>query len=96
MTRKKRRNQGRRGIAWPLLAVGGILLLTAVFLFSKQASGGGSDTGGTPKIAVDPQKIDYGYVKFGNDETFTIKVTNIGTGALRFKEQPYIEVLEGC
>ena len=95
MTRKNRRNQGRRGIAWPVLAFGGVLLLTAVFLFAR-GSGGGGDAGGTPKIAADPQKIDYGYVKFGNDETFTIKVTNTGTGALRFNEQPYVEVLEGC
>ncbi len=95
MTRKKMRHQGRRGIAWPLLALGGILVLGAVFLLARPG-GGGSGGGGAPKITADPQQIDYGYVKFGNDETFNIKVTNTGTGALRFKEQPYIEVQEGC
>jgi hypothetical protein len=37
-----------------------------------------------------------GDVKFGINKTFAIKVTNIGDGTLRFKEEPYVEVLEGC
>ena len=45
---------------------------------------------------MDQQKIDYGDVKFGVEKTFSIKVTNTGDGILRFKEEPYIEVLEGC
>ncbi|MFA5874199.1 MAG: hypothetical protein WC832_09545, partial [Anaerolineales bacterium] len=28
--------------------------------------------------------------------TFTITVTNTGTGVLRFKEKAYIQVVEGC
>ncbi len=95
MTRKKIRHQSRSRIAWPLLAFGGILILSAVFLLARPGGGGGNG-GGTPKIAADPQQIDYGYVKFGNDETFDIKVTNTGTGALLFKEKPYVEVQEGC
>jgi len=47
-------------------------------------------------VAVDQQKIDYGDVKFGVEKTFAVKITNTGDGTLRFKEQPYIEVLEGC
>ena len=58
--------------------------------------GGGGDGGGSPSIAVDQQKIDYGDVKFNVEKTFAIKVTNTGDGTLRFKEEPYIEVLEGC
>ncbi len=69
------------------------MIAAAVLLASR--SGGGA-SGGTPKIAADPQKIDYGYVKFGNDETFDIKITNAGDGVLKFNEKPYIEVLEGC
>ena len=37
-----------------------------------------------------------GDVKFNVPLTFTIKVTNTGNGTLRFKEEPYIQVLEGC
>jgi hypothetical protein len=35
-------------------------------------------------------------VKFGENRQFTLTVTNTGDGNLRFKEKPYIEVLEGC
>ncbi len=95
MSRKRRRQQSSSGPPWPiLLAVGGVVLIVAAFFLANRGGAGG--TGGTPKIAVDEQKIDYGYVKFGNNESFTIKVSNTGDGVLRFKEKPYIEVLEGC
>ncbi|MGE5073603.1 MAG: hypothetical protein ACM3MF_09265 [Anaerolineae bacterium] len=90
--RHRKQNQANR-IPWPIvLAVGGVLLVVAAFFLANR----GGDGGGTPKVAVDPQKIDYGHVSFGTNETFTIKVTNTGDGVLRFKDQPYIEVLEGC
>jgi len=75
-----------------LVVIGGVLLIIAAFFFAN----GGGDGGGTPSIAVDQQKIDYGDVKFGVNKTFAIKVTNTGDGTLRFKEEPYIEILEGC
>ena len=94
MSKKKYRYQKqRKNFPWALTVIGGILLIVAVFFFAKQ---GGGDGGGTPSIAVDQQKIDYGDVKFGVNKTFAIKVTNTGDGTLRFKDEPYIEVLEGC
>lgn len=101
MSRNKKRQRQKKTFAWPILVFGGILLLVAAFLLANRSGGGGGGGGGgsangTPQIAADPQKIDYGYVKFGNNETFKIKVTNTGTGVLRFKDKPYIEVLEGC
>ncbi len=93
MSRKHRKQGQRKSFPWPIFIFGGILVLVAVFLFAKQGGGGG---GGAPQITVDQQKIDYGYVKFGNDESFKLKVTNTGDGPLRFKAKPYLEVLEGC
>lgn len=93
MSKKHRTQKQRKPFPWPLVIVGGILLIVATFFFANQ---GGGDGGGTPSIAVDQQKIDYGDVKFGVNKTFAIKVTNTGDGTLRFKEEPYIEVLEGC
>ena len=93
MSKKKfRRQRHRRNFPWPLVIIGGVLLMAAAFFFANQRG----DGGGAPSIIVDQQKINYGDVKFNTQKTFAIKVTNTGLGTLRFKEDPYIEVLEGC
>jgi len=94
MSKKHRGQKQKQKFPWVILAIGGVMLVIAAFLFARQ--GGGGDGGGTPAIAVDQQKIDYGDVKFGVNKTFAVKVTNTGDGTLRFKEEPYIQVLEGC
>jgi hypothetical protein len=91
MSKKQRRQKQSKSFPWVLLAIGGILIIAAIFISTNQGGGGG-----TPSIVVDQQKIDYGDVKFNVEKTFAIKVTNTGDGILRFKEDPYIEVLEGC
>ena len=90
---KKYKKQRKKQFPWLLLALGGVLFVIAGILFANR---NGGDSGGTAAMIVDPAKIDYGYVAFGNNKTFAIKVTNTGTGTLRFKEKPYIEIVEGC
>lgn len=97
MTRSKRKKRSRNGFAWPLLAFGAVLLVVAAVLFAtSRGRPATASAGGAGQIAVEPAKIDYGYVKLGTNETFKIKVTNTGTGVLEFADVPYIEVLEGC
>ena len=67
--------------------------MTAAFVFLRS---GEDYSGGTPVISVDQQNIDMGYIKLGEYRTIKIKVTNTGDGVLRFKEQPYLEVVKGC
>lgn len=88
----KKHKKQKPKFPWLLLASGGLLIILAVLLLARQ----GSDQGGTPAIAVDQERMDFGTVKFNTPLTFTIKVTNIGDSTLRFTETPYIEVLEGC
>jgi hypothetical protein len=92
MSKKNKRQKQKQRFPWAIAAIGGVLLVLAAFLFARQNGNGG----GTPSIAVDQKQIDYGDVKFNVEKTFAIKITNTGDGTLRFKEDPYIEVLEGC
>ena len=98
MSKKKRRKQRmqKKTISTPvfILMFGGALLLAAGIIVGLQNIGG--DNGGTPALAVDREVIQYGDVKYDVPLTFDIKVTNTGDGTLRFKEQPYIEVRDGC
>ena len=91
MSKKKYKKQ-KTNFPWPLIALGGVLLLLAAFFLARQSG----NSSGTPSLSVDQQRIDYGYVKFGDPRSFAIKVTNAGDATLRFKEDPYIEVVEGC
>lgn len=93
MSHKRRRP--RRASRFPLVAVvfGGVLLVAAAIIFAVR---GGGDGGGTPALAVDQEVIDYGDVKLNTELSFSITVTNTGDGVLRFREDPYIEILEGC
>lgn len=88
----KRKPRQKKTISLLLLSVGSIFIVVSIFLFARQ----NGDISGTPLITVDQNKIDFGDVKLNTNLTFSIKVTNTGTGTLRFKETPYIEVLEGC
>ena len=91
--KRNRRQKQPRKFPWMLVVLGGGLLILAAVLLTNR---GGGNVSGTPQLAVDQDKIDYGYVKFGENRQFALKVTNTGDGTLHFKEDPYIEVLEGC
>ena len=89
----KRRKQKNR-LPVPLISlgiVGLLLILASIFFFTQNTKGDGR-----PVLIVDQNKIDFGEVKFNTPKSFAIKVTNIGDGDLRFKEKPYIQIMEGC
>jgi hypothetical protein len=94
---RKQKYSQRKKISAPVVALllGGLLLAVAAFVIF-QGNNQGSDTGGAPRLAVDREKIDWGTVKDYTKKTFTFTVTNTGTGTLRFKEKPYVQVVEGC
>lgn len=96
MSKKTRKQKQKKfPLMLVLFGIGGLLLIAGVVFF---AGWGGNDEAGsgTPVLAVDQDVIDYGDVKLSIPKTFAITVTNTGDGMLRFKEKPYIQVLEGC
>ena len=89
----KRKLKRQKKISTPLVAamIAGVLLIAAAIFMAFD----GQDSG-TPRLVVDQERIDYGDVAYDTPKTFTLRVTNAGDGVLRFKEKPYIQVLEGC
>jgi hypothetical protein len=88
---KKHRKRGR-GFPWVAVAFAGVLLVAAAVLLL----GRNGDSGGLPVASVDTERIDFGDVVLDTPKQFSFTVTNTGNGTLRFKDQPYAEVLEGC
>jgi hypothetical protein len=97
---KPSRKRKREPRPWPiLLAVGGLLLLAAALLFSGRGVSSPKvpvEVKGQPSLKVDQEKVDFGEVQFEQPVYVTFTLSNVGDQTLRFSEQPYIEVLEGC
>lgn len=81
-----------------LVALGGFLLIGLAFLAlrEKPAPGDAIEVTGAPSLKVDKEKVDLGDVKLGKTVDVSFQLTNVGDETLRFDEQPYIEVVEGC
>lgn len=90
MSQQPKRRSRNRILPWIPLVLGGALVLIALIMLAERNSGG------TPTLVVDQERVNYGDVKFNTTRSFSIRVTNAGDGTLRFREPPYIEVLEGC
>jgi hypothetical protein len=92
-TARKLKGEQTRKLKRIILNVGGLLFLgVAAFIFFQNNDFGG----GTPKLTVDQQSIDFGDVKNYTKKSFTITVTNTGDGILRFSEDPVVQVVDGC
>jgi hypothetical protein len=99
-TYKNSRKRKRNKKPWPiLLAVGGLLLVAAAVLFTGRGETSPKvavEVKGQPSLKVDQELVDYGEVQFEQPVYVTFTLSNVGDQTLRFDEQPYIEVLEGC
>ncbi len=91
--------QGQKLTVPLLLVVGGMLLFVAAGLLlwgNKPASSSAPETGGTPRLQVDKEKIDLGDVKVGQMVSATFTLTNVGDQTLKFTKSPYVELAAGC
>lgn len=94
---KKRKSQNKKWMPI-LIALGGVLLIGLAYLAlrDKSAPGGAIEVTGAPSLKVDKEKVDLGDVKLGKTVEVSFQLTNVGDETLKFDEQPYIEVVEGC
>ena len=82
-----------------LLVLGGVLLLgLTAFLFwrGSAASSAQIEVTGAPSLKADKEKVDLGDVRLGQTVQVSFEIANVGDKPLRFTEEPYVEVVEGC
>jgi hypothetical protein len=85
--------------SWAIGLVAASVILIAVVLVggnNQTPSNYVPEVKGSPAVKVDKEKVDLGAVKLGQTVSVSFDVTNVGDQPLRFKEQPYVEVVEGC
>ncbi len=93
-TRKHTRSRSSP-FGWLLLA-GALVLGTAALLVWRGSPSAGTTTSGSPSLKVDQEKVDLGDVRLGQTVSVAFELTNTGEAPLRFREAPYVEVVEGC
>lgn len=99
--RKNRRQKNRQRNTLIFLIAGSLLLVVTGFAIAKNARDNKVDpnlleVSGQPRLKVDQELIDYGYVKLNTNLTFALNLTNVGDQPLKISEAPYVEVKEGC
>ena len=62
----------------------------------REPSSAGTVSGGTPRLAVTPESVNLGDIRLDEWARVSLEVTNVGTGPLRFRTAPWVEVAEGC
>ena len=82
-------------MGWLLLA-GAFVLGTAALLVWRGSPPTSTTTGGAPSLTVDKEKVDLGDGRLGQTVSVAFELTNTGEAPLRFREAPYVEVVEGC
>jgi hypothetical protein len=82
-----------------LIVLGGVLLLavTAFLVWRGNASTSVAiEVTGAPRLKADKEKVDLGNVRLGQTVQVAFEIANVGDQPLRFTEDPYVEVVEGC
>ena len=94
---KKPKVQKRNWVPY-LLGLSLVLLAGLVFFVLRKDAPPKAEVEvtGAPSLRVDQEKIDLGLMKFNQPAEASFQLTNVGDQTLRFSEDPYIEVAEGC
>ena len=103
---RKKIEQPKRPLLPLVLMLAGILVVgagIALAIFSLGSAGRGTPSlkvgqlQASPKATIDGLKVDFSVMKLGGESaSVVVNLTNTGDGAIRFTEEPYVEVAEGC
>ena len=98
MGKKRFRQQQRpprrpwgRGVL--LGALGLVIAGAAAFWWLSEAQ---DKSGGTPRLILDRELVDLGYLRFETPARVVFLLTNTGDGALKLADVPRVKVLKGC
>ena len=103
--KRTRKSPPKRQFPWVWLAVAGAVLLVAggLGLIWTSSSPGvvtldvTPEVVGAPRLAVDQEVIDEGYVKLDNTIRTTFRLRNVGDQPLHILGgEPVVELVEGC
>lgn len=98
MTRKQQ-PAARKKTPPPFLLIAGaaalLVLIAGVMLIARQP-GLPPSTGEGARVAVEPEKIDFGQVKVEQQVTARFVVTNQGDDTLQILGQPQVRLVDGC
>jgi hypothetical protein len=82
------------------LGLGGVILLGLIGFAAGRVEKASPrftpEAVGSAKLKVDRQQVDLGNVQLGQTVAVAFELTNVGDQPLRFTDQPYVEVVEGC
>lgn len=81
---------------WKWTVVGGLALVivgAATFWWLSEVP---NASGGTPRLVLDREVVDLGYLPFETPVRVVFTLTNTGDGTLRLADVPRVKVLKGC
>ncbi len=105
LERNSKPKGGNSLLSNPLVWIlGGLILLAGAFFVvwrsgqppTTQSPPVDIEVSGAPSLKVDQEKVDLGDVPLDKTVTVTFQLSNTGDETLRFTQQPFIEVKEGC
>jgi hypothetical protein len=79
-----------------LVIVSILVLVAAIVADGEGSSGGGERYFAGPLLKISDEEVDLGTVQVDRWVHSAVVLTNTGDQPLRFREPPYIEVVEGC
>jgi hypothetical protein len=79
-----------------LMLVGALLMLRPSPAPEADSATATPAAGGSPRLAVDQKKLDFGDVSFEQPVVATFRLTNTGDAPLQIVGEPVVAAVEGC